>query len=32
VAGFGDILAQNKDPRVATHLFGERFADGLGER
>ena len=29
MARFGDIFAQNKDARVAAHLFGQRFADGL---
>ena len=32
MAGFGDVFAQNEHARIAAHLFGQRFADGLRER
>ena len=32
MARFGDVFAQNEDARIAAHLFGQRFADGLRER
>ena len=30
-ARLGDVLAEQDDPRVAAHLFGERLADRLAE-